>query len=34
MKNYYPHIWDNWSDRLVEIFLSLTYEKDNKGDKQ
>ena len=30
MKNYYPHIWDNWSDRLVEIFLSLSYDNHNK----
>ena len=29
MKNYYPHIWDHWSNRLVEIFLSLSYNNDD-----
>jgi predicted transcriptional regulator len=24
MRNYYPNIWDRWSDRLAEIFLSLS----------
>lgn len=24
MRNYYPTIWDRWSDRLAEIFLSLS----------
>jgi len=24
MKNYYPSIWETWSDRLAEIFLSLS----------
>ena len=24
MKNYYPSIWEMWSDRLAEIFLSLS----------
>ena len=23
MRNYYPTIWDKWSNRLAEIFLSL-----------
>ena len=27
LKNYYPAIWDKWSNRLAEMFLSLT-----KGD--
>ena len=29
MRNYYPAIWDRWSNRLVNIFLSLS-----KGDSQ
>jgi predicted transcriptional regulator len=29
MRNYYPSIWDNWSNRLAEIFLSLS-----RGDTQ
>jgi predicted transcriptional regulator len=24
MKTYYPSLWDTWSDRLAEIFLSLS----------
>lgn len=24
MQNYYPNIWTKWSNRLVEIFLSLS----------
>ena len=28
MKTYYPSLWDTWSDRLAEIFLSLS--KENK----
>jgi predicted transcriptional regulator len=24
MRNYYPAIWEKWSDRLIEIFLSLS----------
>jgi predicted transcriptional regulator len=24
MQNYYPNIWDKWSNRLAEIFLSLS----------
>jgi hypothetical protein len=27
LKNYYPVIWDKWSNRLAEMFLSLS-----KGD--
>jgi len=27
MKNYYPSLWDTWSDRLAEIFLSLSPDK-------
>jgi predicted transcriptional regulator len=24
MRNYYPAVWEKWSDRLIEIFLSLS----------
>jgi predicted transcriptional regulator len=24
LKNYYPSIWDKWSNRLIELFLSLS----------
>ena len=24
MRNYYPAIWENWSDRLIDIFLSMS----------
>ena len=24
LKNYYPNIWDKWSIRVVELFLSLS----------
>ncbi len=24
LKNYYPNIWDKWSDRFVELFLSFS----------
>jgi DNA-binding transcriptional ArsR family regulator len=24
MRNYYPAIWERWSDRLIEIFLSIS----------
>ena len=24
LRNYYPSIWDNWSNRLAEMFLSLS----------
>ena len=26
MKNYHPNIWDRWSNRLAEMFLSLSKE--------
>jgi predicted transcriptional regulator len=29
MRNYYPNIWDKWSNQLAEIFLSLS-----KGDTE
>ena len=28
MRNYYPNIWNKWSNRLIEIFLSLSSEGD------
>ena len=28
LKNYYPSIWDKWSDRLAEMFLSLSRGRD------
>jgi predicted transcriptional regulator len=24
MRNYYPAIWEKWSDRLIEMFLSMS----------
>ncbi len=24
IRNYYPTIWEKWSDRLIEIFLSMS----------
>lgn len=33
MKNYYPHIWDIWSNRLVEMFLSMSYDNEFRGEK-
>ncbi len=32
LKNYYPNIWDKWSDRLAEMFLSLSSIKETKED--
>jgi predicted transcriptional regulator len=29
LKNYYPGIWYNWSNRLAEMFLSLSRLEDN-----
>ena len=28
LRNYYPNIWDKWSIRVVEMFLSLSVGKD------
>ncbi len=28
LKNYYPNIWDKWSIRVVELFLSLSSDRD------
>ncbi len=28
LKNYYPSIWDKWSNRLAEMFLSLSGGRD------
>jgi predicted transcriptional regulator len=32
LKSYYPRIWDKWSDRLAEIFLSLSFNAETKGE--
>src|ERR671924_2327310 len=31
LKNYYPSIWDNWSNRLAEMFLSLSTRQDDNN---
>lgn len=28
MQNYYPHIWNRWSNRLIDVFLSLSFKED------
>jgi predicted transcriptional regulator len=28
MKNYYPSLWDRWSNRLAELFLTLSREEE------
>jgi predicted transcriptional regulator len=30
MKNYYPNIWNKWSNRLAEIFILLSTERSTK----
>jgi len=30
LRNYYPSIWDKWSIRVVEMFLTLSSGKDMK----
>ena len=30
IRNYYPGIWDKWSVRIVELFLSLPNESDSE----
>lgn len=30
LKSYYPSLWSRWSDKLAEIFLSLSIDPDNK----
>ena len=30
LKNYYPNIWDKWSNRLAEMFLSLSSIEETK----
>ena len=32
LKTYYPSIWDKWSNRLAEMFLSLSYVEEAKED--
>jgi predicted transcriptional regulator len=33
LRAYYPSLWNRWSDKLAEIFLSLIYDAENKGKK-
>ena len=33
LKNYYPSIWDNWSNRLAEMFLSLSRREENNKNR-
>lgn len=30
LKSYYPSLWNKWSDKLAEIYLSLSYNAENK----
>lgn len=30
LKSHYPSLWSKWSDRLAEIYLSLSYDAENK----
>jgi predicted transcriptional regulator len=30
LKNYYPNIWDRWTSRLTEMFLSFYEKEENK----
>jgi len=32
IKNYHPTIWDQWSERLIETFLSLSTNGETKND--
>ena len=32
LKNYYPNIWDKWSNRLAEMFLSISSIDETKED--
>lgn len=37
LRNYYPSIWDSWSDRLAELFLAMSnksFEEREKEEKQ
>jgi predicted transcriptional regulator len=31
LRNYYPNIWDKWSNRLIELFLSLSTSSDSNN---
>ena len=31
LRNYYPNIWDKWSNRLIELFLSLSSSNSNNS---
>lgn len=33
LRSYYPSLWNRWSDKLAEIFLSLIYDAENKDKK-
>ncbi|VFJ12598.1 winged helix-turn-helix transcriptional regulator [Candidatus Nitrosocosmicus franklandus] len=30
LKSYYPSLWSKWSDKLAEIYLSLSFDAENK----
>jgi predicted transcriptional regulator len=30
LKSHYPSLWSKWSDKLAEIYLSLSYDTENK----
>lgn len=30
LKSHYPSLWSKWSDKLAEIYLSLSYDAENK----
>jgi hypothetical protein len=30
LKSYYPSLWNKWSDKLAEIYLSLSFDAENK----
>jgi predicted transcriptional regulator len=34
LRSYHPSLWNRWSDKLAEIFLSLTYNAENKDKDQ
>jgi hypothetical protein len=36
LKNFYPSIWDRWSNRLAEMFLSMSSQaaEERKGEEE
>lgn len=34
LKNFYPNIWDKWSNRLAEIFLSMSSQAAERGEEE